>query len=95
MHTYYKSALLYQIIPLWWIKFPFQVFVFQGDFNIEYGYFMRAAGKWQRRNKYMKVRVLGVSGSEVPGHNLPAFLIDGSMLLDAGTVGQSLDSRAQ
>ncbi len=43
----------------------------------------------------MKVRVLGVSGSEVPGHNLPAFLIDGTMLLDAGTVGQSLDRREQ
>jgi ribonuclease BN (tRNA processing enzyme) len=43
----------------------------------------------------VKIRVLGVSGSEIPGRNLPAFLIDDTMLLDAGTIGQSLDSRAQ
>lgn len=39
----------------------------------------------------MKIKVLGASGSEVPGHNCPAFLIDGSLLLDAGTVGMSLN----
>lgn len=43
----------------------------------------------------MKIRALGVSGSELPGQNLPAFLIDGTVLLDAGTIGQSLDSAAQ
>ncbi len=43
----------------------------------------------------MRVRVLGSSGSEVPGHNPPAFLIDDFMLLDAGTVSISLDREAQ
>lgn len=43
----------------------------------------------------MKIRVLGASGSEVPGHNLPAFLIDGEMLLDAGTIGLSLTNDQQ
>lgn len=43
----------------------------------------------------MKIRVLGASGSEVPGHNLPAFLIDGSILMDAGTIGISLKPREQ
>lgn len=43
----------------------------------------------------MQVRVLGSSGSEVPGHNSPAFLIDDFLLLDAGTVSLSLDIQAQ
>ena len=43
----------------------------------------------------MQVRVLGSSGSEVPGHNSPAFLIDDFLLLDAGTVCLSLDTQAQ
>ncbi len=43
----------------------------------------------------MRVRVLGSSGSEVPGHNSPAFLIDDFLLLDAGTVSLSLDTHAQ
>ncbi|MBI5576958.1 MAG: 3',5'-cyclic-nucleotide phosphodiesterase [Deltaproteobacteria bacterium] len=38
----------------------------------------------------MKIKVLGASGSEVPGHRCPAFLIDGRILLDAGTVCVSL-----
>jgi len=41
------------------------------------------------------IRVLGSSGSEVPGHNPPAFLIDDFLLLDAGTVSLSLDHDAQ
>jgi ribonuclease BN (tRNA processing enzyme) len=43
----------------------------------------------------MLIRVLGSSGSEVPGHNPPAFLIDDFLLLDAGTVSLSLDHDAQ
>lgn len=43
----------------------------------------------------MKITVLGSAGSEVPGHNPPAFLIDDFMLLDAGTVSLSLDRDAQ
>lgn len=43
----------------------------------------------------MRLRVLGSSGAEFPGHNLPAFLIDGTILLDAGTIGAALDEKAQ
>jgi ribonuclease BN (tRNA processing enzyme) len=43
----------------------------------------------------MLIRVLGCSGSEVPGHNPPAFLIDDYLLMDAGTVSLSLDHDAQ
>jgi ribonuclease BN (tRNA processing enzyme) len=43
----------------------------------------------------MQVRVLGASGSEIPGHNSPAFLVDDFLLLDAGTVSISLDKDAQ
>jgi ribonuclease BN (tRNA processing enzyme) len=48
-----------------------------------------------RRTDNLKIRVLGSSGSEVPGHNLPAFLIDGETLLDAGTIGLSLTNDQQ
>ena len=43
----------------------------------------------------MKIRVLGASGSEDPGMNSPAFLVDEFFLLDAGTVCLSLDRAAQ
>jgi ribonuclease BN (tRNA processing enzyme) len=43
----------------------------------------------------VKIKVLGASGSEAPGHNSPAFLLDDFMLLDAGTVSISLDREAQ
>lgn len=43
----------------------------------------------------MKIHVLGASGSEDPGMNSPAFLIDEFFLLDAGTVCLSLDRAAQ
>ncbi len=39
----------------------------------------------------MKVKVLGASGSEAPGHRCPAFLVDGLLLLDAGTIGVALN----
>lgn len=43
----------------------------------------------------MKVLVLGSAGSEGPGRNPPAFLIDDFLLMDAGTVALSLDREAQ
>lgn len=43
----------------------------------------------------MDIRVLGASGAEAPGHNSPAFLVDDFLLLDAGTVGLSLENKAQ
>jgi ribonuclease BN (tRNA processing enzyme) len=38
----------------------------------------------------MKLRVLGCHGAELGGHNACGFLINESVLLDAGTVGRSL-----
>ncbi|HJX73108.1 MAG TPA: 3',5'-cyclic-nucleotide phosphodiesterase [Candidatus Deferrimicrobiaceae bacterium] len=43
----------------------------------------------------MRIKVLGASGSEVPGHNCPAFLVDRTFLLDAGTIGLSLNIREE
>ena len=43
----------------------------------------------------MKLRVLGCAGAEYPGSNLTAFLIDGKMLLDAGTIGLGLNESEQ
>ncbi|MGE5188611.1 MAG: MBL fold metallo-hydrolase [Gemmatimonadota bacterium] len=43
----------------------------------------------------MKIKVLGSAGSEVPGHNCPAFLVDGKILLDAGTITLSLNIREE
>lgn len=43
----------------------------------------------------MKVKVLGCSGAELPGYNAPAFLIDGRVLFDAGTIGTSLGESQQ
>ncbi len=43
----------------------------------------------------MEVSVLGSAGSEAPGLNPPAFLIDNFLLLDAGTVGLTLGQIAQ
>jgi ribonuclease BN (tRNA processing enzyme) len=43
----------------------------------------------------MKVSILGSAGSEVPGLNPPAFLIDDFLLLDAGTVALTLDEIAK
>ena len=43
----------------------------------------------------MKLKVLGCSGAEFPGHNTSAFLIDDSILLDAGTVGAVLHENDQ
>ncbi|PWB67627.1 MAG: MBL fold metallo-hydrolase [Deltaproteobacteria bacterium] len=43
----------------------------------------------------MKIKVLGASGSEVPGHSCPALLIDGKILLDAGTIAVALNIREE
>lgn len=43
----------------------------------------------------MIIKVLGSSGAEYPGFNPPAFMIDGKLLLDAGTIGSKLTVREQ
>ena len=43
----------------------------------------------------MNITVLGSCGSEAPGQNPPAFLLDDFLLLDAGTVALSLHRDAQ
>jgi ribonuclease BN (tRNA processing enzyme) len=43
----------------------------------------------------LKIKVLGASGSEVPGKNCPAFLVDETVLLDAGTVGLAMNIREE
>ncbi len=43
----------------------------------------------------MKFRVLGCSGAEMPGHRQTGFLINDSILLDAGTAASVLDENAQ
>lgn len=43
----------------------------------------------------MRVMVLGCSGAEFPNSNLPAFLIDEDILLDAGTIGTVLNEDEQ
>jgi ribonuclease BN (tRNA processing enzyme) len=43
----------------------------------------------------MRLKVLGSSGAEFPGHFPPAFLIDGELLLDGGTIGARLSEAEQ
>lgn len=43
----------------------------------------------------MKLRVLGCAGAELPDFRPPAFLLDGQLLLDAGTIGSVLDEDEQ
>lgn len=43
----------------------------------------------------MKIKVLGCTGAELPGHNQPGFLLDGKILFDAGSLTNVLDERAQ
>ena len=43
----------------------------------------------------MKLRVLGSSGAEYPGYNPPAFLLNGTLLLDGGTIGTRLTEKEQ
>ena len=43
----------------------------------------------------MRLQVHGCAGAELPGHNMPGFLIDRTLLLDAGTIGFALDFQEQ
>lgn len=43
----------------------------------------------------MKLRVLGCSGGQVPGHNLSSFLINDSLLVDTGSATSTLTLKAQ
>jgi ribonuclease BN (tRNA processing enzyme) len=43
----------------------------------------------------MRLHVLGCAGAELPNHNMPGFLIDRTVLLDAGTIGLALDFQDQ
>ncbi|MGC9195976.1 MAG: MBL fold metallo-hydrolase [Syntrophobacteraceae bacterium] len=43
----------------------------------------------------MEISILGSAGSEAPGQNSPAFLVDDCLLLDAGTLGLALDRIAR
>ncbi|NIO82544.1 MAG: 3',5'-cyclic-nucleotide phosphodiesterase, partial [Candidatus Aminicenantes bacterium] len=43
----------------------------------------------------MKIQVLGCSAVELPKSNLTSFLVDKKILLDAGTIGSSLDESEQ
>ncbi|MBZ0156880.1 MAG: 3',5'-cyclic-nucleotide phosphodiesterase [Alphaproteobacteria bacterium] len=43
----------------------------------------------------MKIKVLGCAGAEFPGHNPPGFLLDDTILFDAGSLTNVLDRKAQ
>jgi len=43
----------------------------------------------------MRIKVLGCSGAEYPGHNSPAFLLDDEILFDAGTLTSVLEEKQQ
>lgn len=43
----------------------------------------------------MKIRVLGASGSDIPGQHLTSFLLDRTILFDAGGVTNSLNLKEQ
>lgn len=43
----------------------------------------------------MRIHVLGCSGAELPHHNMTGFLVDRSLLLDAGTIGKALPKSEQ
>lgn len=43
----------------------------------------------------VRIKVLGCSGAEFPGHNPPSFLLDDSIVFDAGSLTSVLSERAQ
>lgn len=43
----------------------------------------------------MKFQVIGCSGGQVPGHNLSSYLLDSTLLIDAGSVTSVLDVEGQ
>jgi len=48
-----------------------------------------------RGRAYMKVKVLGCSGARFPRHHFSSFLIDGKILLDAGSIAGVLGEKDQ
>jgi cAMP phosphodiesterase len=60
---------------------------------------MVSRGSWEvnegRRRIAVKFRVLGCSGGQLPGYNLSSFLIDDSLLIDAGSTTAALSLAAQ
>lgn len=43
----------------------------------------------------MKIKVLGCYGGELPGYNVSGYLLDGKILLDAGTIGTKINITEQ
>ncbi len=43
----------------------------------------------------MKFQVIGCSGGQVPGHNLSSYLLDSTLLIDAGSITSVLDVEGQ
>lgn len=43
----------------------------------------------------MKIRVIGCSGAELPGHKAPSFLLNDEIIFDAGSFTGVLDEKAQ
>jgi ribonuclease BN (tRNA processing enzyme) len=43
----------------------------------------------------MRIKVLGCSGAEFPGDNLPGFLLDNKILFDGGSITNVLDKKSQ
>lgn len=43
----------------------------------------------------MKIRIIGCSGAEFPGHKTPSFLLDDEIIFDAGSLTGVLDEKAQ
>ena len=43
----------------------------------------------------MKIKVLGCSGAEIPGHRPPSFLLNGRILFDTGSLTNILDIKGQ
>ena len=41
----------------------------------------------------MRIRVLGSSGTELPGHRPPSFLLNGKILFDAGSLTNILPAK--
>ncbi len=43
----------------------------------------------------MKFQVIGCSGGQIPGHNLSSYLLDSTLLIDAGSITSVLDVEGQ
>jgi len=49
----------------------------------------------ERMESNMRIKVLGCSGAEFPGYNLPGFLLDNKILFDGGSITNVLDRKSQ